>query len=53
MSDQSQEPDESLEGTGTPVVDSDYVDDEYDLADVVEADYYGTDDDDESDEVTA
>jgi hypothetical protein len=52
MSDQSQEPDESLEGTGTPVVESDSVDDEYDLTDVVEADYYGTDDD-ESDEVTA
>jgi hypothetical protein len=36
------------------VVDSDYVEDQYELNDVVDADYYATDDtDDDSGEVTA
>jgi hypothetical protein len=52
MSYETQDPEETEEGRGTPVVDSDQVQDEYDLADVVEADYYGTDDG-ESAEVTA
>ena len=46
MSDQSQAPDETQEGVGTPVVDSDNVQDEYELNDVVEIDYYATDEDD-------
>jgi hypothetical protein len=54
MSDQDQVPYEAQEGTseetqevvGTAVVDSDDIEDQYELVDVVEADYYGTDDDD-------
>jgi hypothetical protein len=46
MSDQSQVPGDHEEGVGSPVVDSDYVEDEYELNDVVEIDYYATDDDD-------
>ena len=46
------EPDETQEGTGTAVIESDDVADEYELVDEVEADYYGTDDD-EATEVTA
>jgi hypothetical protein len=54
MTDTAQDPDETQEGVGTPVVDSDYVEDQYELNDVVEADYYATDDtDDDSGEVTA
>lgn len=53
MSDQGQVPDQTQEGVGTPVVDSDYVEDQYELNDVVEVDYYATDDDDQQGEVTA
>jgi hypothetical protein len=54
MTDTAQNPDETQEGVGTPVVDSDYVEDQYELNDVVDADYYATDDtDDDSGEVTA
>jgi hypothetical protein len=66
MSDQDQVPYETQEGdsdetqevVGTSVVDSDDIEDQYELVDVVEADYYGTDDDDAeapdaADEVTA
>lgn len=53
MSDFEQDPDETEEGVGTPVLDSDNWDDQYELNDVADdADYYGTDDD-ETDEVTA
>jgi hypothetical protein len=52
MSNDWQEPQDSEEGQGNPVVASDDVADEYDLADTVEADYYGTDED-ESQEATA
>jgi hypothetical protein len=52
MSNEEQILDDTQEGVGTPVVDSDYVDDQYELNDVVDADYYASDDD-ESDEVTA
>ncbi len=52
MSDESQVGDEMQEGEGNPVVDSDNVDDQYELNDVVEIDYYATDDD-ETDEETA
>ncbi len=51
MSD-TQDPEESEEGRGNPVVDSDQVADQYELNDVVEADYYGTDED-EAQEATA
>ena len=54
MSDIPQDPDETQEGVGTPVVDSDYVEDQYELNDVIEVDYYATDDtDDDAGEVTA
>lgn len=52
MSDESQVGDEMQEGEGTPIVDSDNVDDQYELNDVVEIDYYATDDD-ETDEETS
>jgi hypothetical protein len=49
MGNDTQDPEDTEEGRGNPVVDSDQVADQYELADVVEADYYGTDDE----EVTA
>jgi hypothetical protein len=52
MNEDEQVLDETQEGVGTPVVDSDSVDDQYELNDVVDADYYATDDD-QADEVTA
>lgn len=48
MSDETNVPDESQEGAGQQVVDSDSIADQYELNDVADdADYYGTDDDSE------
>ena len=40
------DPEDTEEGRGRPIVDSDQVSDQYELADVVEVDYYAADDDD-------
>ena len=53
MTDEMPDPDETQENAGEAALPSDSVADQYELNDVIDADYYATDDDDEQAQVTA